>query len=276
MTFLVTTLFVYAQEGKPYELMEHALRLDEDNTNNIDALLSPTRPNIDAPVDFLFLNRRPVEALFNEIEPDLIEKRRTIASTAKSEARAGIAGEGLSADFTAAKGKESTSSYERVESAAERKCLQLMKYTLDEGRAKIYTDFTNWYAGRELEKLRVQRASARGPITKEALESLRVRTALEEERIAEEEFHKELSQLSGLVFINGHFSQGPATSEGSSITEEFTKKPKKVVFRIILPPSDLNTMPVQSLPSANLTVFGRVIKPLGEDGTIEIRALAIF
>ena len=151
-----------------------------------------------------------------------------------------------------------------------------MNYTLDEGRAKIYTDFTNWYAGRELETLRVQGASARGPITLKALESLRTRTAVEEERIAEEEFHKELSQLSGLVFIQGHFSQGSATSEGSLITEEFTKKPTKVIFHVILPPSDLNTMPTQSLASVNLTVFGRVVRPLGQDGTVEVRALAVF
>jgi hypothetical protein len=276
MTFLVTTLVVYAREGEAHELMDHAIQIDDETIRRIDVFLSPKRPNIEAPVDFLYLNHRAVEALYNEIEPDLIERRRTIASTAKSAAKVGVAGEGLSADLSATKGRESTSSYERVESAVQRKCLQLMKFTLDEGRAKNYTDFTNWYAGYQLERLRAQRAFATGPITKEALESLRARTAVEEERIAQEQFHRELSQLTGLVFVNGHFSQGPATSEGSSITEEFTKKPKKVVFRIILPPSDLNTMPVQSLPTANLTVFGRVIKPLGEDSTIEIRALAIF
>jgi hypothetical protein len=274
--FFVTTLLIYASEGESHALLDHALRLDDDTIRSIDEVLSPKRPNIDAPVDFLYLNRRSVEALFNEIEPDLVEKRRTVASKAKSEAKVGVAGEGLSADFTATKGRESTSSYEQVESAIQRKCLQLMKFTLDEGKAKNYTDFTNWYAGHQLEKLRAQRASVKGPITKEALESLRARTPVEEERIAEEEFHKELSQLTGLVFIQGHFSPGPATSEGSSITEDFTKKHRKIVFRVILPPSDVNTMPAQSLASANLTVFGRVIKPLGEDGTIELRALAIF
>jgi len=110
LTFLITTLLIYASESETHDLLDHAIALDEETIRIVNEQLTPKRPNIRPPIDFLYMNRHSVEALYNEIEPELIEKRRTIASSGKSEAKAGVTGSGVSAEFAATKGKESTAS----------------------------------------------------------------------------------------------------------------------------------------------------------------------
>ena len=113
-------------------------------TLNQTPLSSPNL--IQIPVDFHYLDTSRVNGIYSEIEPELIETQRTVAASKKSAGSAEVTAGPASLKGEKSSEKQETSKFERSESSAERKCVQLMNYTLQNGSAHYYRTIREFYA----------------------------------------------------------------------------------------------------------------------------------
>jgi hypothetical protein len=58
------------------------------------------------------------------------------------------------------------------------------------------------------------------------------------------------------------------------LTDTFSAKPRKVVFRVYMPKSQMAEFQNQS--KMRLKVFGDTLHPLSTDGYVEIRPIAVY
>ena len=285
--FSVTTALVVYNTEKPWYLL-----LDADQTfvmiaENARKMLAASNspPHIVPPVDFQYIDRNRVDELFNQIEPDLTEKERTVATagSVKGKVSVGVGG-AVNAEGEAGKSVSSTSSFARTTFSTERKCVVLMNYLVDYHGPKYYTNSQGWFLGRENAALALQMWQNRnGPVdySKIPLEKQLGDPPTEEERREAEgkvkqyqsELLDELNSLNGYVFINGDFDR---TIDGDTLIlrETFSFKPRKVIFRISLPKSQVPEFQKQS--RLRLRVFGDTIRPLSKDGYLDVRLIAAY
>ncbi len=241
-----------------------------------------TSPVIGPPIDFDYINKERVDALYNQLEPELQEKERTVAQNSTDQAKVGAAGGGISAEVTKGKGASSTSSFARTHFSQERECIEVMKYIADTyGSARYYATRERWIRTREaadgvldmqqkenaaiLNRFRASLGLAPAP------ESAKKPTEAERRAKREEILGSELHDLQGLVFLDGIFSKS-ATTDDPVLLEKFSTAPRKVYFRVHIPKSGKADIP----PRGVLRVFGDVLRPLDADGYIDIRAIAIY
>src|SRR6266853_4716175 len=95
LLLLSTSLVVYHTEKAQYDLL-HAVESGILTIDNLQKSLAASNspPHIVPPVDFQYIDKSRVDELYNQIEPDLIEKERTVAKTrsAKGKLGAGVNG----------------------------------------------------------------------------------------------------------------------------------------------------------------------------------------
>ena len=264
----VTALVVYSVAHEDYDLWA-ASQYVEITPGSLDA--RSVAPPMHPPIDFLFIDTKSVDALFNQIEPELIEKKRTIASSGKISAKGQIGTGPISAGIEGSQGKDSTGSYERIDFSPARRCLEVMQKVAESGARPYYTIFPEWHRRYTDNQMLQLTEAGKGPITKDQLEKLRSKTLEQTGTDEKNALLKEFQELDGLIFVKGQFIQSVQTG-AAILTKEFAGSPRKISFRVVLPHADSALIP----PSGNLTVFGRVTKPLGQDGIVEIRPFAIF
>lgn len=261
-------------------------------------------PNVVPPIDFLYLDSTRMDRLFNEIEPELIEKARTVGSTHSGGAKAEIGGPALSADLGVSTSEALTSAFERARFLPERECIKVMQYVIENHNAQYYTDSDRWVAMRTMpplpfetsrideskvpieaylneadaiEEQAIATISRKLAATPGGLQHLSRREREEVERrvkINQQEMTRELKSLKGLVFVEGEFAASPRPN-GMELLHNFSAKPLRIVFRVVLP----RNFALKDLPSngaARLTVFGVVERPLSSDGILEVRPLAVY
>ena len=273
---MVASLIVYASEKSDYEALEAADLGFSLLIARAEHELSPRgKPNIRTPIDFEYLDRGHVEALYNQIQPELPVMRQTTEDTAALKGSVSVETPAVAVGIGKTKKKNSSASFERIQFLPERQCIEVMKYVLDEGTAKYYTTAEDWHVNWLIRQLQESREAAKGPMTKDNMEKLRSPTLEEDRKASEKELQAQLSNLDGLVFISGQFFENHQTGKDSALMLEFEKKPQHAVFRISLG-SEATGSDLVVEKQTRLTVFGRITKPLGTDGIIDVRPLAIF
>jgi hypothetical protein len=91
----------------------------------------------------------------------------------------------------------------------------------------------------------------------------------------EQELDNELSSLQGEVIVDGDFVIGRLSDGRSVFTERFADNPRRVLFGAEAPSTpDLSR--IASIRTTHLHLFGTILRPLGDDGFIEIRPIAIL
>ena len=83
----------------------------------------------------------------------------------------------------------------------------------------------------------------------------------------------ELQSLHGYVFIRGDFGQS-VSGNNVILAGRFMATPFKCWFRVFLPISASQMLP--KTKPLHLTVFGDVTRPLGDDGFIDVAAIAVY
>ena len=253
---------------------------------------TPKFPTIQAPVDFQFLDKDRVEALYNQIEPDLVEEKRSVDTISDATAKAGVKVGIGEAELGGSKRQDANSTYQRVAFSPERQCVELMNFLLTHSQAQYYTDSRQWIDRQaaisfqqglaqiqtdfEVKKkvAPVKPLPAEQPLgqppTKEEQEA-----AQRQLKQYEDQFSAELSSLQGMVIVDGEFPASQS-GEGSPVfVERFSDRPRHVDFRLTTP-STPELKQLASIGTTHLRVFGTILKPLGDDGVIEVRPIAIY
>lgn len=261
----ITSLTAYGLHKKIYDVVD-AFKQSEPFALDESFLAPKQQLIISPPIDFVYLDVPSVDTLYNEIEPDLIEKIRIEGRASNVEGKAGIEGGIGSVSLGGNKERESKTTSERVEFSTPRKCLFVMTYARDNKKAPFLSDYDDW---KSISTRASLQEAGKSPITKESIEKLRLQTEREIEAINTNALRHELSTLEGVIFLKGKFKRESQGSGNQVLTTEFSAKPH-VDLRVLVP--SVSPLPV----NAYLTVFGRVTKPLGGDGTVEVRAIAVF
>jgi hypothetical protein len=253
------------------------------------------RSDLEAPIYYRYIDRTRVEALYSQVEPELVEKRRTVSAGESMSGKGSVAIGPAGAEVGAARQKGATSSFERPSFSPERKCVEVMKFVLGQETAHFYTDGGGWFLRRRLRTIREDLKKAwneseslqANEITEADLEKLRFRspnepTTKEEKEEAErrekqytEEFEAELSSLTGLVLIDATFAVHRNSTDGLVLMEKFSEMPRRIVFRVFAPETEELRI-LLNKDNPHLRVFGTVTRQLGDDGVIEVRAIALY
>lgn len=288
----LTAVLDYRFGRSEYELME-AL---EQATVNLQAAVGQlftlgNAPKIQPPINFQFLDRARVDNLYNQIEPELIEKQRTVVKGESMEGKANLSAGPASAEVGVGKRGEATSSFERSSFSPARKCEELMRFVLEQNRAHYYTSRVDWMlratnaerkaahdnAVREARNARVPGSSPGSPKAAPSNPQVSVNTAVSEFTIKlhEAQLKAELSTLSGLAFVDGTFDVHRSAEGSLTLTEVFADRPERVTFKIIgLKVANLTSLLGKS--KSRFRVFGDVREPLSDKGVVEIEAIAVY
>jgi hypothetical protein len=252
--------------------------------------------DLEAPIDFQYIHRPRVEALYSQLEPELVEKHRTVSAGESKSGKGSIVIGPAGGEIGGSKQEAATSSFERANFSPERKCLEIMKFVLGQKTAHFYTTGGEWFGRKLLQTFREDMTTAfkkaessdGGEVTKEDFEKLRTRPPTKEqeeetkrrEKQYAEEFETELASLSGLVLIDGTFAVQRDPRGGLVLIEKFSEKPKNIEFRVSVPETEQlkRSLAVELSTNGNtrLRVFGTVTKQLTKDGAIEARAIALY
>jgi hypothetical protein len=116
----------------------------KDFYDQMQEVISP--PKVEPPIYFHYLDASRVEALYNELLPDLVvsQHEETGSSTVKGKAEAGV--NGASVGVEAGKNRGTKSVFAPADFSSDRKCLEVMKHVQDKWPAKYYSNETDWYA----------------------------------------------------------------------------------------------------------------------------------
>ncbi|MGB9199027.1 MAG: hypothetical protein WCB53_19045 [Terriglobales bacterium] len=243
----------------------------------MQSLTSP--PKIEPPVYFHYLDGPRVEALYNELLPDLVvsqhEETGSTTERGKAEATAG----GASVGVEAGKERGSKSVFAPVVFSPDRKCLEVMKYVQDKWPGKYYSSEIDWYARKAFAWVGPARTGGGAERWKSLLPpstpaDAQVAQQKEEARnqLWKMQLSAELGSLRGMVFIDGDLDL--ATSDDKAIlTEKFSERAVKCSFRVSLPRSALKALP--NTKPLHLRIFGEVTRPL-TNGFIEVEGIAVF
>jgi hypothetical protein len=288
VVILLSALMTYKRGRTGYESWESLVVSVAKLQSLRHSLGENETPVIETPIDFEYLDSVRVEALYNQIEPELEERQRTVARGETSKGELGVQVGPAKGDIDIAKQKESTSTFVHANFTAERKCAELMKFVLEHKTARYYTNGGAWLLRQLMNTIHEEslKREQRPPrvVTDADLEKLALHDPLtneEQEEVnrwakeSEDELDSELKSLGGLLVVDGEFSINQQTQSGLVFTEEFSQKSRRVLFRITAPiTGELSA--IASKKKIPLKAFGTVTRPLDADGIIEIRAIAVF
>jgi hypothetical protein len=283
---LITALVIYHTEKWQYDLQD-SIAIDLMTLDSARKYLAASNspPHVVPPVDFQYIDKSRVDELYNQIEPDLSEKERTVAKTNSAKGKMGVSVSGaMTAEAEAGQSESSTSSFARTTFSTERKGVELMNYVVDNRAPKYYTSSREWFLGRENAALALQlehdKTAPLDPSRLKRIKPLGEPPTEEEQRESEQkaqryqsELLNELESLNGYVFLSGEFDR---TVNGDTLilTETFLVKPHKVIFRINVPKSKVPEF--QHSSKLRLRMFGDTVRPLSDDGYVDVRLIAAY
>ena len=289
VVIFVTAVLVYKNDRERYSLLESFGTLTAD-LKNLQEAGTVSTSFIRPPIDFDFIDAPDIEAMYSQLGPDLVEQKRVVENTDSVSANAAVAVGSVDLGGRIGQDQKEKSEQERLAFTPERKCVDLMRYTLDHKIAHRYVDDKHWLLDQLTDEIQqnvaatIRMVGSREPVTKASLERLRLEpipTSSEEiskeqqrqmtERIARLE--DELKSLKGPIFVEGEFSLENGRDNMLVFIHEFSKKPHPIFFRVTAP----NTLKLSQLThKARIRAFGTVTSPLSDDGRVLVRAIAIF
>lgn len=272
VVFAVVIVFhVYHPKGPDTEALSD--EMVDQISNQIQNLTS--LPAVQTPIDFQYLDNKRVDALYSQLEPELVEKQRTVADTATRRAKLGINAGPATAEAGFENGKASTSSYSRADFSSERKCVEVMQYIVENKTARYYTTSDMWMRTYEtillLMHIKVDWIVRRPKEEKQPTETEKRKAEDRQRNQTEDALLSELRNLRGLVFLDSVFDT-PAGGIDEVLVAEFSTELHRIFFRVNVPVSVRR----QILTKTRLRVFGDVTRGLTSDGYVDIRAIAVY
>jgi hypothetical protein len=244
----------------------------------IDHIGAPSE--ISEPVDFQYMDRDRVERLYSQIEPDLIEKTRTITGKRQSQASAGVSAGSVTANAGISKESSSVSGFERPAFSPERQCIEVVNNLLQQPsrfyadgevwiRHKIAEDYKRYYEQFEVD-------SRPQYLLSEQLEALKISPGAPGQ-IAQDGklLEAELQRLSGLIIVDAMFDVEGTSRSDVTLHEVFSDKPRPMVFEIVVPGGAQSGL-FESGTKKHSRVLATVVEPLNDKGILKARAIAVF
>lgn len=272
---VVTCLLVYKFEHGLFEAADAANVM----LNQLDAILQTigAPPPIDPLTDFHYLNTDRVAALYGELQPELIEQQRRVTASSSSSAKAGIASGPASAELNSGRDSASESTLARTQFSPERKCIEIIKNILENHPERYYSNLERSALFKATQQSKDAMEKARSEPTNPAnLEAFRLlsQEVLEQRKIQlNSEVEHDLGGLAGVIIVDGDFlvaRQGRVLL----LTETYSEKPR-IYFETTAPDGD-GFRGLESNHKTRLRVLGTIMTPLGADGKIEFRTLAVY
>lgn len=258
---------------------QHMNQVQERVSSEIQHVTS--LPAVQTPIDFHYVDSDKINALYSQLEPELIEKQRTVADTASGRAKVGIDAGPANVEAGIENGKASTSSYSRTDFSPDRKCIVVMQDVVEKNRAKYYTTSEAWMGTqRTIEAMLKAQEDQLTELAKYYQEAVRRRAdphkavgtfTLEVKPPPGGLLQYELKNLQGLVFVDSVFDT-QANGNATVLIAEFSPEPERVFFRVNVAKS----AKLDVLRKARLRVFGDVTRGLTNNGYVDIQAIAIY
>ena len=277
-----TFLVVYHTNSRGPDLTEQISEITERTSASLRVLTA--LPAVETPIDFDYIDANRVDALHNQIEPELIEKQRTLANDTDSQAKASIGASSIKAEVDAGKKTSSTSSFSRTDFSTARKCVDLMKFVVNNSKARYYTTSDRWMTFREIADSTIERQNTDiqilvelfagrmpSPTKKAPSEEEKRLLAKAKQQQNEKNLQSELQDLQGLVFVDGVFDK-ITREQDVTLVSKFSTQPHQVYFRVSIPVLEGSDIRDKS----KLRIFGDVVRPLRSDGYVDIRAIAVY
>jgi hypothetical protein len=279
MAIVAEALVIYNRYKGPYARAMTAMAtfiqaLDEFQKEEA----ASTMPKIQPPICFHYLDNDRVEGLYSQIQPGLEEKERTVegSTSVRAEVKAGLPGTNV--DVEAGKARASKSTYARSEFSIDRKCVEVMRHVSETCPANYYSSEVDWYFRRVCQSTlrpafdRLYKLVSGIPAESANAKGVRQQAEREAGQL-QAELKSELESLQGLVFVDGEFDMA-IQGESATLIKKFSSHPLRSSFRILLPKNALQAM--ATTRPLQLRVFGAVRKPLGDDGFVDIAAIAAY
>jgi hypothetical protein len=280
----ITTLAVriYGAKCLPAEqiyAMASELTLKEIGALNLN-------PQLQAPIDFHYVDGDRVKSLYNEIEQDLVEQERTVGNAGKVEGKVGAKAGAAEAEIGGSRQQNSSSTYRRLEFSPERECVRVMNFVLQGNNLKYLRTSDDWLRRRQAADFQrrydeiLKRAipsSQNAPI---ASSPDRANKATDDEEVVAAELVKVyraelrsmLASLEGLVFVDGDFTISRTSQATVTLLEQYSSAPRVMIKVTASTATGFGLMAGR----AHLRVFGTVIRPLEDNAPIEVRPIAVF
>jgi hypothetical protein len=273
-----------------YEAFMSLVKVGESSVAATSSLLEIVLPpaRIDPPVNFHYLDRPRIEALYSEIQPTLSENERKVSSEKRSGASIDIDRKPASLKADTASGVSETRSYKSVDLSTERKCLEMINSLLMRPSPPYYRTAELLRLSerareshRLLESLRHEIAAPRSLFTIESdpADEARVDRLRELSKATNSAddlsagVDAQLHHLSGLVIIEGAFRETRLQNGGARFDEPFAKGVRPVVFSFELRDREAVRL---IHGSTNLRVLGDMASSRAGGRSVEILAIAIF
>ena len=239
-----------------------------DATEQLAAVLS-AGPKIEPPIYFQYVDDSRTDSLYSQIaQLQLRERTVTRFRTLKAKAELNAV-----ATVSLEKGRDdqSTDKLEAGELSVHLKCMEVMRYVLETRPKNCYANALDWCL-RELGNELSEPLKSIGRLQTPSLGKLSEDAKSKMQRW-QQLLENELQQVEGMVFVYGEFERS-SMDAGQVIVRKFAEKPFKCFFRLMLPQNALESLPAGKL--RKLTVFGTAVKPLGDDGFVDVTAVAVF
>lgn len=256
---------------------------------------------------YRFLDKERVSSLYTQIEPVWLDTQKVITDSSSESGKVTVGGKTLGGEV----GGNQTSQMQRTSEASsgtvEKKSRSLMKYAFEQKGAQLYSDASVWWfysalsvaddayhKSKPVEGFVTTIPLNRTEITESLLSVLpggpqdttwqAPETARNELRNREwaKILENELTNLPEFIFVTGDFRI--STSPTLLLVHDFDgpdyklginrEKFEPVQFYVTFPPN--TTGPDLTSGLQKLTVFGKVVHGLDRNGTVAVRAIAVY
>ena len=252
---------------------------------------TPSAPDV---AYFLYLDQKQIESLYAQIEPEWLNKQRTVTESSGSSLKAGISAPPASVEVGSSGQKKNQVVQEPPTPTLERKTISFMRYASENGKASQFTVSTAWVALRSAAiALRSQFSSLdqvaevplplnRNDIEKTNRDELFGNSPEKKQQAKhnfESELHAMLTLLPPFVFVKGEFRVDIAPSP--LLVHDYIDGPEWLSFRptqflVRFPPSIPLPLEFKDKKTIQATVFGKVVHGLDSEGVVEVQAIAVY
>jgi hypothetical protein len=285
LTVLLLNLsFLYRLKKDSYAQIEQIEALSEDFYRKTDAYINSGKEQaLEGPYDFVYIDAPRIDALYNQLEPEMRETERTIKRDHGTSGKASANVGPVSGELDGKSETAESSSYHPIESSMERKCVEIMKLLDSTNRIRHYSNNRDWIfkrtmtdVGASIQRIRQGTPSSEDINLGETVDEIIKRNEERRKRL-EAEMRAELESMTGFVIIGGDFAIYPEPGNSVQAWEEFSPKPSRVRFFGALSNADLKLQGTErAVRKMHMRIFATVMEPLNKDGVIRVRPLAAF
>jgi hypothetical protein len=271
-----------------YELFSGLFKISDGITTVVIALTDLGLPpsQIVPPVDFLYVDKDRIAMLYSQVEPALVETKRTITSETKNDNSLDLERKPLTLKLGGSTESKETREYKGVDPSTTRECLELMNSLLARQFPPYYGTFAQLSSFQILTEAKETMKSVRESIPHQSLftekvpdgnaatlkqmADIRAKTS---PAVIEDGIRSQLKEISGLVIVQGDFKRVSRGSGVAEFSEQFKGDPRSISFHFVLD----DKKALRLLPDhGKRLVLADVIKKWDGGASIEIYPIAIF